>query len=134
MSLLNYIKKMANILINTKSYVGRNVNIINGRVIVDGQDVTPDSKTITIQVDGNVDNLKVDACNWVKVSGDVVRVEMGAGDIECSDITGGARTGSGDISANNINGDVTTGAGDVDAEVITGSVKTGAGDINYSGK
>lgn len=40
------------ITINAKNIFGKNINISNGKVIIDGVDMTPDSKEITIQCNG----------------------------------------------------------------------------------
>lgn len=52
---------MSTIRINNNSYVGNSVVITNGKIIINGKDVTPDSKEINISVEGNIDELKVDA-------------------------------------------------------------------------
>ena len=119
------------ITINAKNIFGKNINISNGKVIIDGVDMTPDSKEITINVMGNIDTLDVDYAKEIKVNGDINKASTGSGDITCVNITGGARTGSGDIECETLNGDVQTGSGDVKANTITGSVKTGSGDIKY---
>ena len=119
------------ITINGKNIFGKNINISNGKVIIDGVDMTPDSKEITINVMGNIDTLDVDYAKEIKVNGDINKASTGSGDITCVNITGGARTGSGDIECETLNGDVQTGSGDVKATTITGSVKTGSGDIKY---
>lgn len=49
---------------------GRNVTIRNGKVIVDGKDVTPDAKEINISVTGNVERLEADACQKISITGD----------------------------------------------------------------
>lgn len=119
------------ITINGKNIFGKNINISNGKVIIDGVDMTPDSKEITINVMGNIDTLDVDYAKEIKINGDINKASTGSGDITCVNITGGARTGSGDIECETLNGDVQTGSGDVKATTITGSVKTGSGDIKY---
>jgi hypothetical protein len=122
---------MGQIVINGHSYSGNNISVINNKVIIDGVDQTPNGKEITITIDGNVDQLSVDYCQQLKISGNVNTARTGSGDINCTDITGGASTGSGDISCDTINGNVSTGSGDVEATTITGSVKTGSGDIKH---
>jgi len=94
---------------------GRNVTIRNGKVIVDGKDVTPDAKEINISVTGNVDRLEADACSKISVTGDVGSVATQSGDVD----VGG-----------NIGGSVQTMSGDVDCGgAIAGSVNTMSGDI-----
>lgn len=123
------------IQINNRGYVGKSIVISNGKIVIDGRDVTSElgeTKEINISVSGNLENLEVDYANKIEISGDVGKASSGSGDIDCRNITGGARTGSGDIECESINGDVQTGSGDVKAKTITGSVKTGSGDIKYS--
>ena len=40
---------------------GGSISVSNGRVVINGQDVTPDAKRISIELQGNVDRLEVDA-------------------------------------------------------------------------
>jgi hypothetical protein len=122
------------ITVNNSNYGGKSITIINGKVFIDGKDVTPDAKEISISVEGNIENLEVDHAKAITIKGDVNKVKTGSGDISCGNITGGAQTGSGDIDCGVINGDVQTGSGDVNSTTITGSVRTGSGDIKYKGK
>jgi hypothetical protein len=122
------------IRINNNDYVGRSISISGNKIIIDGKDVTldhKDSKVITISVTGDLDNLDVDYCDKIEITGNVSKARTGSGDINCGSITNGAQTGSGDIECESINGDVQTGSGDVKATTISGSVKTGSGDIKY---
>lgn len=54
------------IVINGKTYRGngQNISIVNGKVMIDGRDVTPDdnNKEINIHIDGYVNELSVDVC------------------------------------------------------------------------
>jgi DUF4097 and DUF4098 domain-containing protein YvlB len=94
---------------------GRNVSIQNGRVIVDGTDVTPESKQINISINGNVERLEADACQKITITGDVGAVKTMSGDV---DVTGA------------ISGSVKTMSGNVDCGgSIAGSVSTMSGDI-----
>lgn len=94
--------------------VGRNVSVINGRVIVDGKDLTPEEKVINIEVTGNIDLLSADACTQISVKGDVKTVKTMSGDV---DISG------------NVNGSVSTMSGDVTAQKIEGNASSMSGDI-----
>ena len=136
MGIFQFIKRM--IKINGISVIGgaNNSSIIvsNGRILVGGKDVTPDSKDIKIEITGDVETLRVDACNTINIKGNVGKVNNGAGDIVCGDVTGDVESGAGDIECGTINGNVETGAGDVRANVIKGSVNTGAGDIKFNSK
>lgn len=105
---------MSTIRINNNSYVGNSITITNGKVIIDGKDVTPESKAITISVEGNIDNLNVDACDKVTVSGNATKVKTMSGDVEIhGDVSGDVKTMSGDVDCGNIGGSVSTMSGDV---------------------
>lgn len=93
---------------------GRSIIINNGKVIVDGQDVTPDSKTITIEVTGNVDKLSVDACSKIAINGDSGSIKTQSGDVEVGgQVSGSIQTMSGDVDCGNVLGNISTMSGDV---------------------
>jgi len=117
--------------INGKSFVGRNIVMSGNKIIIDGVDVTPDSKNIEITVNGNLDSLKVDMCDKITVNGNVNELSTTSGDVDCKDVTGDVKTLSGDIECGNVGGSVQTTSGDIKAENITGSAKTLSGDIKY---
>ena len=50
---------MNNITINGQSYSENNMIISNGKININGIDVTPDSKAINIKVEGNIDMLSI---------------------------------------------------------------------------
>lgn len=122
---------MSVVIINGNRFEGNNITIKNNKVLIDGKDMTPDSKEINITVEGNVDGLDVDYCNNLNVTGNVNTLRSGSGDVTCNDVYNGVQTGSGDVECNKINGYVQTGSGNVKAQIISGSVKTGSGDIKY---
>lgn len=103
------------ITVNNSNYGGKSITIINGKVFIDGKDVTPDGKEITISVQGNIDSLEVDAASSIQVHGDVNKLRSGSADVKCTNITGNVQTGSGDIECTSIEGDVQTGSGDVNS-------------------
>ena len=122
------------IRINNNDYVGRSITISGNKIIIDGKDVTADhsdSKEISITVNGDLDNLDVDYCKEIAISGNVGKIRSGSGDVTCNGVTGNVQTGSGDVECETITGDVQTGSGDVKTTTITGSVRTGSGDIKY---
>lgn len=123
----------SSIRINNNTYSGKNIQIINGKVIVDGQDVTPVEKEIYITVDGPVQNLKVDACSTITINGDVETVETGSGDVSCGNVKTDVTTGSGDVECKEIGGSVRTGSGNVKTELVGGDIKTGSGNVHYRG-
>ena len=101
------------IKINGKVYQSNNVSIINNKVIVDGV-VIDLEKSLTVNVEGNIESLNVDACNSVTVAGTVCKLKTTSGNVKCGDVAG----------------DVNTMSGDVDAKIIHGSVETMSGDIS----
>lgn len=105
---------MATITINNKTYVGNSITITNGKVIIDGKDTTPDAKEINISVDGNIEELNVDACNKVFVNGSVGDIRTQSGDVDVSgDVSGMISTMSGDVKCGNVGGKISTMSGDV---------------------
>lgn len=98
---------------------GKNISITNGRIVVDGNDVTSDfsadnQSIIRIRVDGNVESVSCDVCGSITVGGSV------GGDID---------TMSGNVTCANVSGDVTTMSGSVSCGDIAGSVETMSGNI-----
>jgi len=105
---------MNTIRINNNTYSGNSITITNGKVIINGKDVTPDSKEINISIEGNVDQLKVDYCNSVSVVGDVNSLQTQSGDVDVSgEVKGSVATMSGDVDCGNILGSVSTMSGDI---------------------
>ncbi|GGB53627.1 hypothetical protein GCM10011607_12750 [Shewanella inventionis] len=98
---------------NNNIVAGRNIVINNGKVIVDGKDVTPEAKVITITVDGNIESLKADACYQINVSGNTGNIHTQSGDVKCGNVGGSISTMSGDVECGSINGSVSTMSGDV---------------------
>lgn len=121
---------MATMKINNQGYVGQSITIINGKIIIDSVDVTPDSKVINIQVEGNVSEIKADACDIINVTGNVGRVETVSGDVTCGNVETFVQTTSGDVRCGDVNHFVKTVSGDVQAKTVHGSVNTVSGDIN----
>lgn len=106
---------MRSITINGKriNVAGRNVSIRNDRVIVDGKDVTPDSREIHIHVDGDVERLEADVAHSIEVSGAAGCVVTQSGDVDCGEVKGNVSTMSGDIDCEAVDGDVATMSGDI---------------------
>lgn len=109
---------MATITINGNSISGRNISINNGKITIDGENITiEDEKTINISVQGDIDKLKVDRCNICEVTGNVGSVKTVSGDVSIT----------GDVSG----GDVTSVSGDVKCGHVAGKVSTVSGNIKH---
>lgn len=107
---------MSRININNRTYSGNSVVITNGKVIVDGKDVTPEKneREINIIIEGNIDDLNVDACNKLSVNGNVGSVKTLSGDVDVDGyVSGSVSTMSGDVDCGNVNGSVSTMSGDI---------------------
>ena len=119
------------IVINGKSYSGKNITIRNNQVIIDGKDLTPNAKQIQIVVEGNIQDLEVDVCDSVRIIGEVGSVRTSSGDVQIKgDVKEGVNTTSGDVECKVINGSVYTTSGDVEASSIGGNVETRSGDVD----
>lgn len=114
---------------NNNIVVGRDLVISNGRVIVDGKDLTPNTKEIVITIEGNVQSLSVDACSNIKVSGNVGSLQTSTGDVYCGDVQGSVSTKSGDIECGSVGGNASSMSGDIDCKSVNGNVSTMSGDI-----
>ena len=119
------------IYINQTSYSGISVLIKNGKVFIDGNEVTSDGKQINIKVEGDIDSINVDCCEKIEVSGSVKNLSATSGDVICGDITNDVKTTSGDIECKNVNGNINTTSGDVKGfGDVSGSIQTLSGDVN----
>jgi hypothetical protein len=122
---------MATVSINGMIYHGSDITISQGRVTVDGKDVTPEAKNITIAVDGNIDTLKADQCSKIVVNGSCGSLDTMSGDVDCGPVNGPVKTMSGDVKCGHVGKSVETMSGDVDCSVVGGSVTTNSGDIDH---
>lgn len=121
---------MSTITINGVTYSGGNsIVAVGNKVMIDGKDVTPDSKIINITVEGNVGEVSADYCQKIIVKGTVTNVQTASGDVKCNDVTGSVTTMSGEVEAANVGGSITTMSGDVKCGTVAGSVRTTTGDI-----
>ena len=106
---------MNKIIVNGITYHGDGDLVINnGQIIIGGKNVTPESKIIHVVVNGNINNLKVDACKSVEVSGDADMIKTQSGDVIVKgNVKDSISTMSGDVSCGNVGGDIKTMSGDV---------------------
>jgi len=115
--ILNKVTMMISGKNSSKNYQGNNIVINNGRVIIDGVDVTNDndSKVLNITIKGNVESIS-GIVSTLKVTGDVNNLSSGSGDVDIvGNVNGNIKVGSGDISVRgNVSGSVITSSGDID--------------------
>lgn len=122
------------IIINGKKFFGSNVSINNNSVVIDGKEIVDgeiySEPKINIMIDGNVQNLEVDACLSIKVNGNVNKLSTMSGRVEVTgEVSGDVSSTSGDIDCGEVKGSVQTVSGDVSCGAVGGSVKTVSGDI-----
>lgn len=122
---------MATVSINGMSFKGSNVSISNGRIVIDGKDVTPDTKEIVISIDGDIDKLQADQCSKVTVNGSCGSLSTMSGNVNCGSVNGSIKTMSGNVKCGNVGNDIGTMSGDVDCGVVGGSVTTNSGDVDH---
>jgi DUF4097 and DUF4098 domain-containing protein YvlB len=111
---------MSRIVINGVTVgAGRNVSIIDGRVVVDGKAVSMDgalaeAKVFHIVVEGSVERVE-GAFATVKVEGNGGAVKTMSGDITVKgDVSGSVETMSGDVKVRgSVGGSVRTVSGDI---------------------
>jgi len=102
------------IIVNGSEYSGNNIVISNNKIIIDGNDVTPDSKIIEIKIDSDINELKVDCCDKIEINGNVYSVKTQSGDVDISgDVSGSIKTMSGDVDCGNVTGSISTMSGDI---------------------
>lgn len=123
---------MNNINVNGKTFASsRSIVISNGKVIIDGKDVTPAEKEITITVTGDVNSLEVDYCNKIDITGNVGKLSSTSADVNVTGNSGDINTVSGDVDVEGDAGSIETVSGDVDCMNVAGSVDTLSGNIKY---
>lgn len=155
--ILEFFKSLLNfnvvIKVNETTYQsGKNLSIRNGRIFVDGKDVTPIAEKFEITVSGDVEKIDFDYVKAINVTGNVGTVNAGMGDVNVSgnigadahtghgdievkgDIIGNAKTSMGNVKAVTINGDAESKMGDITAVEIKGNASTKMGDVNKAFK
>lgn len=102
------------IKINGKVYTGNSISINNNRIVIDGHDLTPDTKEINISIDGDIEKIKVDLCNKILIKGNCGSLQAKNGDIEVGgDVTGSINSMNGDIDCGDVGGSIQAMNGDV---------------------
>lgn len=101
------------ITVNSKTYVGKNnIKITKNKIIIDGEDVTPESKEIIIRVEGDLDSIHADNADTIEVLGNVGSITTASGDISC-EVVGDIKTMSGDVHCKRVEGDFTSMSGNL---------------------
>lgn len=102
-------------IINGVRYEGSNVSVVGGKIFVNGKDVTPEQKHISITIEGDCESLDVDSCEYVNISGNVKgNVKTMSGNVKViGDVSGSVSTMSGDVEAKSISGNSSTMSGDI---------------------
>ena len=103
------------VIINGKLIQGNgNISVINNKIYVDGKDITPDAKEINIQVNGNINELKIDVANKLLIQGNVTNIQSTSADIQIKgNVLQNIRTTSGDVKCEQVLGNIKTVSGDV---------------------
>lgn len=105
---------MNTVVINGNTYSGNNIVVKNGKVLIDGNDVTPETKEINISVEGNIESLKVDSCNTVNVTGSVTNVSTVSAKVKVTgDVAGGIQTVSGNVDCGDVGGSINSVSGNI---------------------
>jgi len=98
---------MGTIVINGQTFTGNNVDIVGGRVIIDGvEQMSGQSGILEIRVtEGTIHNLKADgSVNCLNVTGNV----SAGGSVNCNDVGGNVAAG-GSVNCDDVSGKVTAG-------------------------
>ncbi|UYD60157.1 hypothetical protein OPFAMLBM_00136 [Aeromonas phage avDM12-TAAL] len=106
-----FAKNSVNFTVNGKVLTGKNVDIVGGRVMVDGEEVENSSKLV-IQIVGNVDKLEVGAGD-VEIKGDVVNCDVDAGDVVIGGDVGRLTVECGDVRVQGKSGKCNVACGDL---------------------
>ena len=102
------------IVINGKSYIGNSVSIKNNKITIDGNVIETEEKNIKIEIQGDIEELKVDECDSVKVTGNVKNLTTMSGDVTVKgDVSGNVKTMSGDVECGKVGGNISTMSGDI---------------------
>lgn len=104
----------AKCIIGGKTYVGRNIQVVGDKVIVDG-----------VEQEGSL----VGPINVI-VHGDVDQLTTGSGDVDCDNVNQ-LTTSSGDVGCDNVTGNIHTSSGDVHCGAVGGNINTMSGDIKH---
>ena len=124
--------------INGKVYtnIRGTVTFKDGKAYVNGQPIEDYSKSpekvINITINGNIDKIKVEQCETIQVTGNVRQVKTISGNVSVGgNVDGDVKSTSGDINCKDVEGDVSTTSGDIHCGYVNGDVETTSGTINH---
>lgn len=99
--------------INGVKYSGQNITVRNNKIVIDGVDQTPDSKEITVIVEGDIDSIQNDK-GKIEVKGYVRFVDSVNGDVHVhGGVDAGVKTINGNVTCGFVNGPVSTVNGNI---------------------
>jgi hypothetical protein len=110
-----------------------NINMRNGRVVVDGREFNGSSVVISngqVTVDGVTQDGTLSGPINVTVHGDVQSLENHSGRVIAQNV-GEISTGSGDVDCGDVGGSIRAGSGDVECCNVGGNIRTGSGDVTH---
>jgi hypothetical protein len=103
------------IIIGNNNFVGKNITVQNGKVIIDGKivDLPENDKIINIIAE-NIESLRVDSCEGITVKGNAGDVRISQGRLSVGGcIMGDVHVSQGNIDYGNIEGDVSVSMGSI---------------------
>ncbi|RZJ86743.1 MAG: hypothetical protein EOO60_13055 [Hymenobacter sp.] len=110
--------EVSTITVNGREFTGRKIEQQDGRILVDGRDVTDEvgapARELLIVVQGDVSKLEVHGGQRVTVNGNAGSVTTTTGPIEVKgDVTGSVESVSGSITCGKVSGSVKTVTGSI---------------------
>jgi len=123
---------MAQFNMNGTVFSGKNINIRNGKVIIDGKEQKCDDKVINIMVEGDIERLDVTSAEKIAIQGNVGSVKTDVANVDINGhVEGGVTTEVGNVKCGDVGGNVKSEVGNITCENVNGKVKTEVGDIKY---
>lgn len=114
--------QVGTITINGQTFSGNNIQLKDGRLIIDGEDIGTDgSRVLEIHVYGDVENVTSDKS--VSVTGRVLNNVEAGGSVSASDIGGDVKA-NGSVNCDDVKGSVYAN-GSVNCDDVGGEVKAG---------
>lgn len=106
------------ISLNGRTFSGQRLEQRNGRILLDGKDITEEvavpSYQLEIHITGNVGRLETTGVERVSITGAVGQVRSVSGAISVQgDVSGAVESVSGDITCGKVGGKVKTTSGDI---------------------